>query len=209
MSDIFISTQKGILLFRHLIRPWPWDFWEKQNIFTFTKSSSAVPFVLLFDICLIIMWNPRLYKYCGYHHSQTCWQKNHKFAWAVSTSSLKNNFFFNNLLVKIDPKIKNKKKIVRSAGIKWKEAENGLKSELFWCFIVLYPPLQCHHQRAARSRGSSRWWCNAHGLGHCRKKDRKFIFNKINNSNFLSRVTPWLPQLHWWGFLHFLPNCCN
>lgn len=83
---------------------------------------------------------------------------------------------------------------MRSAGIKWKEAENGLKSELFWCFIVLYPPLQCHHQRAARSRGSSRWWCNAHGLGHCRKKDRKFIYNKINNAHFLSRITPGCPS---------------
>lgn len=36
--------------------------------------------------------------------------------------------------------------------------------------VIAYLPLQCHHQTATKSHGSSQWWYNVHDLDHCQKK---------------------------------------
>lgn len=51
--------------------------------------------------------------------------------------------------------------------------------DAYACFhhVIAYLPLQCHHQTATKSHGSSQWWYNVHGLDHCQRKGLKTYYS--------------------------------
>lgn len=151
-----------------------------------------------------------LYRYIGRKGKKNCWS-----CFNIITK------IYN--LVKLSPQ---KSEQLLSAAMKCKLGmKRSLRMGWNQSFFVAYPPPQCHHQTAARSRGSSRWWCSAHGLGHCKKRiqlwkkgiDQEFIWlidwfspeNVLSRSLFHPQDHFWLSQLFLAEVFRFVPNCFN
>lgn len=70
---------------------------------------------------------------------------------------------------------------------------------VYTCFqyVKAYLPLQCHHQTATKSHGSSQWWYNGRDLDHCHRKKREGSNTHHSAYEGKFAVCPHDPSYYW------------